>query len=164
MTTRRVLVGLWITTAATGLYINVPYRGGVQALTDLAGGHVSVMFATMSSVYQQAMSGRLRPIAITSAKRSPAAPKVPTVAESGVPGYETVQWIAMSGPRGIPKPVIDKLNAELVAGNKSPERRERLSSQGYDPEVCTPQQMGDYIKVEYARFGKLIRAINLKDE
>ncbi len=144
--------------------LHVPYRGGAQAVTDLTGGHVSVMFATMSSVYQQAMSGRVRPIAITSARRSPAAPRVPTVAESGVPGYETVQWIAMSGPRGMPKSVVDKLHAELVAGNKSPELRERLSSQGYEPEVCTPQQLGDYIKLEFARFGKLMRAINLKDE
>jgi tripartite-type tricarboxylate transporter receptor subunit TctC len=144
--------------------LHVPYKGGAQAATDLAGGHVSVMFATMSSVYQQAMSGRVRAIAITSAKRSLAAPKVPTVAESGVPSYETVQWIAMSAPRSTPKSVIDRLNAELAAGVKSPELRERLSSQGYDPESSTPQQLGDYIKVEYTRFGKLIRAINLKDE
>lgn len=144
--------------------LHVPYKGGAQAVNDLVGGHVSVMFATMSSVYQQAMSGRVRPIAITSSKRSPAAPDVPTVAESGVPGYETVQWIALSGPRGMPKPVIDRLHAELAAGVKAPELRERLSSQGYDPEVCTPQQLADYIKVEFARFGKLIRAINLKDE
>ena len=89
---------------------------------------------------------------------------MPTVAESGVPGYETVQWIALSAPRGTPKPIIDKLNAEIAAGVKSPELRERLSSQGYDPEVSTPQQLGEYIKVEFARFGKLIRAINLKDE
>ena len=82
----------------------------------------------------------------------------------GVPGYETVQWIAMSAPRGIPKSAIERLGTELAAGVKSPELRERLSSQGYDPEVCTPQQLADYIKVEFARFGKLIRAINLKDE
>jgi tripartite-type tricarboxylate transporter receptor subunit TctC len=144
--------------------LHVPYKGSAQAANDLAGGHVSVMFATMSSVYLHAMSGRIRPIAITSAKRSPAAPKVPTVAESGVPGYETVQWIAMSAPRGTPKLVIERLNTELAAGVKSPDLRERLSSQGFDPEVCTPQQLADYINVEYARFGKLIRAINLKDE
>ena len=144
--------------------LHVPYKGSAQAANDLAGGHVPVMFATMSTVYLHTMSGRMRPIAITSAKRSPAAPKVPTVAESGVPGYETVQWIAMSAPRATPKPMIDRLNAELAAGVKSPELRERLSSQGYDPEVCTPQQLADYIKVEFARFGKLIRAINLKDE
>ena len=144
--------------------LHVPYKGGAQAATDLMGGHVSLMFATMSSVYQQAMSGKLRPVAITSAKRSPAAPKVPTVAESGVPEYETIQWIAMSAPRATPRNVIERLNAELVAGVKSPELRERLASQGYDPAASTPQELGDYIKVEFARFGKLIRTIALKDE
>ena len=144
--------------------VHVPYKGGAQAATDLIGGHVSLMFATMSSVYQQAMSGKLKALAISSAKRSPAAPLVPTVGESGVAGFETVQWIAMSAPRATPKNVIDRLNAELVAGNKSPELRERLSSQGYDPEVCTPQQLADYIKVEFTRFGKLIRSIGMKDE
>ena len=144
--------------------LHVPYKGGAQAATDLMGGHVSLMFATMSSVYQQAMSGKLRPVAITSANRSPAAPKVPTVAESGVPDYETIQWIAMSAPRATPRNVIERLNAELVAGVKSPELRERLASQGYDPAASTPQELGDYIKVEFARFGKLIRTIALKDE
>ena len=144
--------------------VHVPYKGGAQAATDLMGGHVSLMFATMSSVYQQAMNGKLRAVAISSAKRSPAAPNVPTVAESGITGFETVQWIAMSAPRGTPKAVIDRLNTELIAGNNSPVLRERLSSQGYDPEVSTPQQLADYIKVEHARFGKLIRSIGMKDE
>ena len=144
--------------------VHVPYKGGAQAATDLMGGHVSLMFATMSSVYQQAMNGKLRAVDITSTKRSPAAPNVPTVAESGITGFETVQWIAMSAPRGTPKAVIDRLNTELVAGNNSPVLRERLSSQGYDPEVSTPQQLADYIKVEHARFGKLIRSIGMKDE
>ncbi len=144
--------------------VHVPYKGGAQAATDLMGGHVSLMFATMSSVYQQAMNGKLRAVAITSAKRSLAAPNVPTVAESGITGFETVQWIAMSAPRGTPKAVIDRLNTELIAGNNSPVLRERLSSQGYDPEVSTPQQLADYIKVEHARFGKLIRSIGMKDE
>ena len=144
--------------------LHVPYKGGAQAATDLLGGHVSLMFATMSSVYQQAMSGRLRAIGISSAKRSPAAPRVPTVAESGVPGYETVQWIAMSAPRGTPRPVIERLNAELAAGVKSPELVERLSSQGYDPAISTPQQLGEYIKIELARYKKLITTIGLKDE
>ena len=110
------------------------------------------------------MSGRLRAIGISSAKRSPAAPRVPTVAESGVPGYETVQWIAMSAPRGTPRPVIERLNAELAAGVKSPELVERLSSQGYDPAISTPQQLGEYIKIELARYKKLITTIGLKDE
>jgi len=99
-----------------------------------------------------------------SAKRSPALPQVPTIAESGVPGFETVQWIAMSAPRGTPKFAIDRLNAEIAAGMKSPELRERLAGQGYDPAASTPQQLADTIKAEYARFGKLIKTIGLKDE
>jgi tripartite-type tricarboxylate transporter receptor subunit TctC len=144
--------------------LHVPYKGGAQAATEVMGGHVSLMFATFSSVYPFAVSGRLRPIAVTSAKRSPALPQVPTIAESGVPGFETVQWIAMSAPRGTPKFAIDRLNAEIAAGVKTPELRERLAGQGYDPAPSSPQQLADYIKVEFARFAKLIKAINLKDE
>ncbi len=144
--------------------LHVPYRGGAQAATELLGGHVALMFATMSSVHAYAVSGRLRAIAVTSAKRSAAVANVPTIAESGVPGFETVQWIAMSAPRGTPKFAIDRLNAEIAAAVKSPDLRERLAVQGYDPEASTPQQLADTIKVEYARFAKLIKAIDLKDE
>ncbi len=150
---------------ATGVdMFHVPYKGGAQAAVEVMGGHVSLMFATFSSVHAFAVSGKLRPIAVTSAKRSPALPKVPTIAESGVPGFETVQWIAMSVPRGTPKWAVDRLNAEIAAGVKSPELRERLSAQGYDPESSTPQQLADTIKVEYVRFGKLIKSIGLKDD
>jgi tripartite-type tricarboxylate transporter receptor subunit TctC len=150
---------------ATGVdMFHVPYKGGAQAAVEVMGGHVSLMFATFSSVHAFAVTGKLRPIAVTSAKRSPALPKVPTIAESGVPGFETVQWIAMSVPRGTPKWAVDRLNAEIAAGVKSPELRERLSAQGYDPESSTPQQLADTIKVEYARFGKLIKSIGLKDD
>jgi len=144
--------------------LHVPYRGGAQGATELLGGHVMLMFATMSSVHTYAVSGRLRAIAVTSAKRSPAVPKVPTIAESGVPGFETVQWIAMSAPRGTPKPAIDRLNTEIAAGMKSPDLRERLAGQGYQPEPSTPQQLTETVKVEFARFARLIKAINLKDE
>ena len=150
---------------ATGVdMFHVPYKGGAQAAVEVMGGHVSLMFATFSSVHAFAVSGKLRPIAVTSAKRSPALPKVPTIAESGVPGFETVQWIAMSVPRGTPKGAVDRLNAEITAGVKSPDLRERLAAQGYDPESSTPQQLADTIKVEYARFGKLIKSIGLKDD
>jgi tripartite-type tricarboxylate transporter receptor subunit TctC len=144
--------------------LHVPYRGGAQGATELLGGHVMLMFATMSSVHAYAVSGRLRAIAVTSAKRSPAVPKVPTIAESGVPGFETVQWIAMSAPRGTPRPAIERLNAEIAAGMKSPDLRERLAGQGYQPEPSTPQQLSETVKIEFARFAKLIKAINLKDE
>ena len=144
--------------------LHVPYRGGAQGATELLGGHVMLMFATMSSVHAYVVSGRLRAIAVTSAKRSPAVPKVPTIAESGVPGFETVQWIAMSAPRGTPKPAIERLNAEIAAGMKSPDLRERLAGQGYQPEPSSPQQLTETVKVEFARFARLIKTINLKDE
>ncbi len=150
---------------ATGVdMLHVPYKGGAQAAVEVIGGHVSLMFATFSSVHPFAISGKLRAIAVTAAKRAPALPQVPTIAESGVAGFETVQWIAMSAPRGTPKFAIDRLNAEITAGVKSPDLRERLAAQGYDPEASTPQQLADTIKVEYARFAKLIKAIGLKDE
>ena len=144
--------------------LHVPYKGASPAVTDLLGGHVSLMFATMSSVHPLAMSGKLRPVAVTSSKRSPALPNVPTVAESGIPGYETTQWIAMMAPRATPRNVIDRVNSEVAAGLKSAELRDRLASQGYNPESSTPQQLADYIKAELARYGKLIKTIGLKDE
>ena len=144
--------------------LHVPYRGGAQAATEVLGGHVALMFATLSSVHAYAVSGRLRALAVTSAKRSPAVPTVPTVAESGVPGYETVQWIAMSAPRGVPRAAVERVNAEIAAGMKLPELRERLAAQGYEPAPSSPQQLADYVKVEFARFARLIKAIDLKDE
>jgi tripartite-type tricarboxylate transporter receptor subunit TctC len=143
--------------------MHVPYKGGGPAITDLLGGHVQLMFATFSSVVPLAASGRLRPIAVTSLKRSPALPGTPTVAES-VPGFETSQWNAIFGPRGMPRPAVDRLNAEWSAAVKAPALRERLASQGYEPASSTPQQLGEYVKVEFARYAKLIRTIGLKDE
>ena len=144
--------------------VHLPYKGGGPAMIDLVAGQVSLSFASMPSSLPFAKSGKLRAIAVTSAKRSPAVPQVQTIAESGVPGFETVQWIAMSAPRGTPKPAIERLNAEIAAGMKSPDLRERLAGQGYQPEPSTPQQLSETVKIEFARFAKLIKAINLKDE
>ena len=158
-----------IVCAALSSAINVPitavhYKGASQNQIDIIAGRIHLASGTLFKALPQIKTGKLRPIAVTSAKRSPALPKVPTIAESGVPGFETVQWIAMSVPRGTPKWAVDRLNAEIAAGVKSAELRERLSAQGYDPESSTPQQLADTIKVEYARFGKLIKSIGLKDD
>ena len=130
----------------------------------MLGGEVDYIFEALGSAAGHIRNGKLKAIAVTSAKRSPAVPKVPTIAESGVPGFETVQWIAMSAPRGTPRPAIERLNAEIAAGMKSPDLRERLAGQGYQPEPSTPQQLSETVKIEFARFAKLIKAINLKDE
>jgi tripartite-type tricarboxylate transporter receptor subunit TctC len=144
--------------------LHIPYKGAGPAVADLLGGHVPVMFATASSVHPQVVNGKLRALATTSANRTAALPNVPTIAESGVPGFETIQWIAMHGPRGMVREAVERLNAAIAASMKSPEFRERMGSQGYDPANSTPQELAERIKSELARFGKLIRAIGLKDE
>jgi tripartite-type tricarboxylate transporter receptor subunit TctC len=143
--------------------LHIPYKGAGPAIADLLGGHVSVMFATASSVHPQIVNGKLRALGTSAAKRTAALPKVPAIAES-VPGFETTQWIAMHGPRGTPREVVERLNAAISASVKAPEFRERMNSQGYDAESSTPQQLAERIKNELARFGKLIKAIGLKDQ
>jgi tripartite-type tricarboxylate transporter receptor subunit TctC len=144
--------------------LHVPYKGGAPAAADLVGGHVSVMFATTSSVHSLVASGKLRGIAVTSAQRLESLPSVPTIAESGVPGYETIQWIAMHGPRGTPREAVERLNATIAASVKSQDFRDRMAAQGYEAEGSTPLQLAARIKNELERFGKLIKAIGLKDE
>ena len=144
--------------------LHVPYKGAAPAATDLVGGHVSVMFATTSSVHPLVVSGKLRGVAVTSAKRVESLPNVPTIAESGVPGYETIQWIAMHGPRGTPRDAVDRLNATIAASVKFQDFRDRMAAQGYEAGGSTPQQLAARIKSELERFGKLIKTIGLKDE
>ena len=118
----------------------------------------------MAAVQAFVRSGRLRILAVTSAQRSPLAALMPTIAESGVPGYDMRGWNAMVAPRGTVKAVVDRLNAEIAAIIKSPEVRERLAAQGYEPEAGTPQQLGEMIKSELARYGKLVKAVGMKAE
>jgi len=143
---------------------HIPYKGSGPAITDLVGGHVPIMWSTIVSVHELVVNGRLRAIAVTSAQRTPAARDVPTVAESGIPGYETTQWNAMVAPRATPRNVIVRLNAEVAAAAASPELRQRLAAQGLNPVSSTPEQLGDHIRKENARYGELIKAIGLKDE
>jgi tripartite-type tricarboxylate transporter receptor subunit TctC len=143
---------------------HVPYRGASQALTDLVSGQVSLMFSSPASVHAFVAGGKLRAIAITSAQRSPLAPGVPTVAEGGVPGYESIQWNAMAAPRGTPQAAIDRLKGELVAAMKLPAFRERLLAQGFDGATSSPQALADLIKADLARYAKFIKTLGIKDE
>ena len=144
--------------------LHIPYKGAAPAAADLVGGHVSVMFATTSSVHPLVVSGKLRAIAVTSMQRVESLPNVPTIAQSGVPGYETIQWIALHGPRGMSREAVERLNATVAASVKSQDFRDRMAAQGYDAEGSTPQQLTARIKSELERFGKLIKTIGLKDE
>jgi tripartite-type tricarboxylate transporter receptor subunit TctC len=138
--------------------LHVPYKGSGPAVADLVGGQVNLMFDNMPSSLPHVKSGRLRAIAVTSAKRSPAAPDLPTIAESGVPGYEAVAWFGVLAPAGTPPAIVKKLNAEIIKVLKSPDVAERLSSQGAEPVSNTPEQFSAYIKSEMGKWAKVIKA------
>ena len=143
---------------------HIPYKGSAPALTDLVGGQVSMTFTSMAAVQAFVRNGRLRLLAVTSAQRSPLAATTPTIAESGVPGFDMRGWNAMVAPRATDKSAIGRLNAEIIAIIKSPQARERLAQQGYEPEAGTPQHLGDMIQSELARYAKLVKAVGMKAE
>ncbi|HYH42011.1 MAG TPA: tripartite tricarboxylate transporter substrate binding protein [Burkholderiales bacterium] len=142
---------------------HIPYKGGGPALNDLIAGHVSMGFGSIASTQPFAKQGKIRMIAITSGKRSAAAPDIPTIGET-IKGYEMTPWNAIFAPRGTPKAIIERLNREIVAGIKSPHVAERLTGLGYDAAASTPAELAAHVKLELTRYGKLIKAIGFKDE
>lgn len=151
--------------ALAGLDIlHVPYKGGNTALNAVLSGEATMTFGSLSALSPFFSARKLRIIAVTSAKRSPLAPQVPTIAESGVPGYEMTPWYGMVAPRGTPRAVIDRLNAAVIASIKSPEMQERMARVGYEPEGSTPAQLAEHIRAELARYSKLIKTIGFKEE
>ena len=150
--------------AQTGIdMLHIPYKGSGPAVADLLGGQVSLMFSTAGSVHTQVTAGKLRAVAITSAKRHVTLPNLPTVAET-LPGFEISQWIAMHAPSATPRDITERLNSAVAAITQAKGYRERMLAQGYDAEASTPQQLTARIHSELARFGKLIKAIGLKDD
>jgi tripartite-type tricarboxylate transporter receptor subunit TctC len=141
--------------------VHVPYKGGGPALNDLLAGQVAYMFGGISGTMPHVQTGKLRVLAVSSPKRSPAAPEVPTVAESGIAGYGTNTWNSLVAPRGTPAAIITRLNTEVNAVFNQPDVRDRLKKQGIDPETGTPAQLLAHIKSETARFSALIKAIGL---
>jgi tripartite-type tricarboxylate transporter receptor subunit TctC len=144
--------------------VHVPYKGSGPAITDLIGGHVAYQFAGVSALMPFAASGKLRALAVSTARRSAMAPDIPSIGESGLPGYDTSSWNSLVAPRATPRQVIERLNAEVVAILSEPQVRERFRQQGVDADPGTPAQLAAHIKAEGARFDKLIGAIGLKPE
>jgi len=142
---------------------HVPYKGRQFFLPDLLGGSIQLVFDNMPSALPMAKEGKIRAIAQTTAKRSPAAPDVPTVAES-LPGFEATTWFAMFAPANTPKPIIDKLNAEVVRVFKLPEVAERLKTLGLDPVLSTPDELGKYQASEIVKWTKLVKESGAKAE
>ncbi len=143
---------------------HVPYKGSGPGLTDLSAGRLSVAFSTALSVVPFVNGGRLRAIAVTSAKRSSFMPDLPTVAESGLPGYEAGSWYGVVAPANTPRPVISRLHAEIVKVLVLPDVRDRLVSQGIDPVGNTPDEFAAYLKSEIGKWAKIIKSTGVTAE
>ena len=149
----------------TGIkWVHIPYKGGGPAVIELIAGQTQVMFANMPTAIQYMRDGRLRALAVTGARRAPAAPALPTVAESGVPGYEVTAWYGVSAPTKTPRPIVDRLHDEIVRALNSPDLRERLTSQGADPVHQTPEQYTAFVQSEIVKWAKVISAAGIKGE
>ncbi len=144
--------------------LHIPYKGSAPAVADLVGGQVQLMFDNLPSSIQQVKAGKLRAIAVTSARRSPALPDVPTIAESGLPGYEATSWFGMHAPAKTPKEIINKLYATVSRSLRSPEMIERLTSQGADPVGNSPEEFAVFVREEIAKWAKVVKASGAKVE
>lgn len=142
--------------------VHIPYKGTAPAMTELMAGQISAMFNSMPSVLPHIASGRLRGIAVGSAKRSPAAPDIPTVAEAGLKGFQYVTWYALLAPAAVPKDIITKINAESVKALSEPEMSKRLSSQGAEPAPGSPEDLAKFMRNEFEDWKKVIKAANIK--
>ncbi len=142
--------------------LHVPYKGGNPAVTAVIGGEVQGTFNVITGVLPYARSGKLRALAVSSAKRADVAPDIPTIAESGVPGYEVIAWYNVFAPARTPRPVIDKLNTEINRMLKAADVRERFQALGVAPLGSTPEELGKYLEFEVNRWAKLIKETGVK--
>ncbi len=144
----------------TGMKLtHVPYKGSGPAVIDLVGGHVQLMFGAVSTTIGQVNNGRLRAIAISSPQRWPALPEIPTVAESGVPGFEASTWYGVLAPAGTPAAIVGKLHTDMATAINAPDIRKHLLDLGMSPLANTPREFADVIRHDMARWGKLIRSL-----
>jgi tripartite-type tricarboxylate transporter receptor subunit TctC len=143
--------------------VHVPYKNAAPALIDVVGGQVQMMFAITSIGLPQVQNGKVRGLGVSSAQRTPLAPAMPTIAESGLPGYEVIGWNGLLAPAGTPRAVIAKLNAEASRALKQPDLVQRLSGAFYDVAAAnTPEQFSVYIRQEIAKWAKLVKETGAK--
>jgi tripartite-type tricarboxylate transporter receptor subunit TctC len=143
---------------------HIPYKGRASAIPDVLGGRVTMMFDNMPSSLQLVREGKLRALGVTSAKRSPAAPDIPTIAESGLPGFEAVSWFALFAPANTPRPIVDKLQAEVSKILKMPDVSKKLMDLGLEPSGSTPDELAAYQKAEIAKWSKVVKDSGAKVE
>jgi tripartite-type tricarboxylate transporter receptor subunit TctC len=144
--------------------VHVPYKGAGPAMLDVLSGQVQLYFATLPAALPHVKSGKLAAVALTSARRSPALADLPTVAESGVPGYEASTWYGVLAPARTPAGVIERLHGDIVRILAQPEFRERLQAQGFDPVGSSPEEFRAFIRSEIAKWGKVVRDAGIRAE
>jgi tripartite-type tricarboxylate transporter receptor subunit TctC len=144
--------------------LKIPYRSNPPALTDVMAGRVSMMFADMSSAISFVKAGSLRAIAVTTAQRSQLAPELPTIDETAVKGFDLASWTGLFAPAGTPKPIVDKLNAEVNAVMALPEVKERLASLGIEPSPLSAEAFADFTKQEVEKWTRLVKAAGIEPE
>ena len=141
----------------------IGYKGGAPAALATVTGEVDLTFATMPTAVGYVRAGRLRPLAVCTAKRSVVLPELPTVAEAGVPGYEATNWVGMLAPAGTPRDIIARLHQEIVRILALPDVRDRLLTAGIEPApLMTPEQFGEYLRAEVVKWGKVVKAAGIK--
>ena len=147
--------------------VHVPYKGSAPALTDVIAGNATCMFDILVTSLPQIRAGKVRPLAITSSKRSPYAPDIPTMKEAGVTGYDEAGsdlWFGVFAPAGTPKPVVDRLHAELVKALATPEVSERIRAQAYDTWTLAPEEFAAFLRTDHAKWGKVVKLAGAKAE
>lgn len=143
--------------------VHVPYKNAAPALIDVVGGQVQMMFAITSISLGQVQAGKVRGLGVTSAQRSPLAPELPTLAESGLPGYEVIGWNGLLAPAGTPRTVVSRINTEVQRSLQQPDVLQRLKGSAYDPAAAnTPEQFAEYIRLEIAKWIKLVKETGMK--
>ena len=144
--------------------VNVPYKSNPQAVTDLLGGQISLVFADISTTLPQAKAGKVKALAVSSPQRTPLAPDLPTMAEAGVPGYDLTAWFAAFVPAGTPKPIVDKLNTAFKAALADPKTTETLLGAGIEPTSSTPDELKAFVVAETDKWAKIVKAAGIEPE
>lgn len=142
----------------------VPYRSNPQAITDLLGGQISIVFADISTTLPQVKAGKINGLAVSTAKRSPLAPDLPTMAEAGVAGYDLAAWFAAFAPAKTPRPVIGKLNQAFTAALNDKATQERLLAAGIEPESSTPEELRAFVPIEIKKWAEIVKAAGIQPE
>ena len=142
--------------------VHVTYKGGAPAMTDLIAGQISLVFATPQVGLAQAKAGRIRALAVTTRERIAAEPNIPTIAESGVPGYDVSNWHGLIGPRGLPRPVVERLNGEVGKIIRGKDMEERLRGDGVSPTGGTPEALFEQIRREIGMWRDAVKAADIK--